>query len=80
MHMTALEAVSVYLPARVPIEKLAEPLGLTDMQVHNFRLEVELPAPLDKWREWELNLAGEDRDRWKKVRLTYPTELAPCSP
>ena len=36
--MTALEAVSVYLPpARMPIESLAGPLGLTDMQVKLFR-------------------------------------------
>lgn len=36
--MTALEAVSVYLPpARVPVETLAGPLGLTDMQVKLFR-------------------------------------------
>jgi 3-oxoacyl-[acyl-carrier-protein] synthase III len=36
--MTALEAVSVYLPpTRVPIENLAEPLGLTSMQVKLFR-------------------------------------------
>ncbi len=36
--MTALEAVSVYLPpTRIPIENLAGPLGLTDMQVRLFR-------------------------------------------
>jgi 3-oxoacyl-[acyl-carrier-protein] synthase III len=36
--MTALEAVSVYLPPlRVPIEHLADPLGLTDTQVKLFR-------------------------------------------
>jgi 3-oxoacyl-[acyl-carrier-protein] synthase III len=36
--MTALEAVSVYLPPlRVPIESLAGPLGLTDTQVKLFR-------------------------------------------
>ena len=36
--MTALEAVSVYLPpTRVPVETLAGPLGLTDMQVKLFR-------------------------------------------
>jgi 3-oxoacyl-[acyl-carrier-protein] synthase III len=36
--MTALEAVSVYLPPeRIPIETLAGPLGLTDMQVRLFR-------------------------------------------
>jgi 3-oxoacyl-[acyl-carrier-protein] synthase III len=36
--MTALEAVSVYLPPeRIPVETLAGPLGLTDMQVKLFR-------------------------------------------
>jgi 3-oxoacyl-[acyl-carrier-protein] synthase-3 len=36
--VTALEAVSVYLPpVRIPIETLAGPLGLTDMQVRLFR-------------------------------------------
>lgn len=36
--VTALDAVSVYTPAvRVPIESLAEPLGLTDIQVRLFR-------------------------------------------
>jgi 3-oxoacyl-[acyl-carrier-protein] synthase-3 len=36
--MTALEAVSVYLPPdRTPIETLAGPLGLTEMQVKLFR-------------------------------------------
>ncbi len=36
--MTALEAVSVYMPPlRIPIESLAGPLGLTDTQVKLFR-------------------------------------------
>lgn len=36
--MTALEAVSVYLPPeRIPVETLAGPLGLTGMQVKLFR-------------------------------------------
>ena len=36
--MTAMEAVSVYLPpTRTPVESLARPLGLTDMQVRLFR-------------------------------------------
>jgi hypothetical protein len=48
--------------------------------IHNFRLEVELPAPLNKGRGWDLKLAGGNKERWKKVRLTYPTELAPCRP
>ncbi|WP_243754405.1 3-oxoacyl-[acyl-carrier-protein] synthase III C-terminal domain-containing protein [Labedaea rhizosphaerae] len=37
-NVTALDAVSVYTPAfRVPLENLAEPLGLTDIQVRLFR-------------------------------------------
>ncbi|MEV4695269.1 3-oxoacyl-[acyl-carrier-protein] synthase III C-terminal domain-containing protein [Micromonospora echinospora] len=36
--MTAIDAVSVFLPQRrVPVESLAAPLGLTDMQVRLFR-------------------------------------------
>jgi 3-oxoacyl-[acyl-carrier-protein] synthase III len=36
--LTALDEVSVYLPAtRVPVERLAEPLGLSEMQVKLFR-------------------------------------------
>src|SRR5260370_35179769 len=35
--MTALEAVSVYLPVRIPSETRAGALGLTDMQVKLFR-------------------------------------------
>ncbi len=36
--MTALEAVSVYLPPeRIPVESLAGPLGLTEMQVKLFQ-------------------------------------------
>jgi 3-oxoacyl-[acyl-carrier-protein] synthase III len=35
--MTALEAVSVYLPPGIPVESLADSLGLTDMQVRPFR-------------------------------------------
>lgn len=41
--MTALEAVSTYLPKdRVPIDQLAEPLGLSPMQVRLFRRYHEL--------------------------------------
>lgn len=41
--MTALEAVATYLPKhRVPIDQLAEPLGLSPMQVRLFRRYHEL--------------------------------------
>jgi hypothetical protein len=48
--------------------------------IHNFRLELELPRPLDKWYPWELKLAGGNKERWKNVRLLYPTQLAPSGP
>jgi 3-oxoacyl-[acyl-carrier-protein] synthase-3 len=50
--MTALDAVSVYTPeTRVPIEDLAGPLGLTDIQVRLFR------------RFHGLDVVRQDRDR-----------------
>ena len=48
--------------------------------IHSFRLEVELPRPLDKYYSWELKFAGDNNERWKNVRLLYPTQLAPCGP
>jgi 3-oxoacyl-[acyl-carrier-protein] synthase-3 len=75
--MTALEAVSVYLPsARVPIESLAGPLGLTDMQVKLFRRfhglrevgrdpDPSLPALLMK------AAAGLDALRGQEHRIRY---------
>jgi 3-oxoacyl-[acyl-carrier-protein] synthase-3 len=75
--MTALEAVSVYLPpVRVPIESLAGPLGLTDMQVKLFRRfhglreisrdpDVSLPGLLMK------AAAGLDGLRGQEHRVRY---------
>ena len=48
--------------------------------LHTYRLEVELPERLNKPHAWELEIAGENRKRWKDVRLRYPTELAACGP
>lgn len=62
-------------------EKLAEVVNAFHQKmIHNFRLEIELPGPLDKWHEWELKLSGGNKNRWKNVRVAYPTELAPCGP
>ena len=44
----------------------------------NYRVEVELPAALEKPTSWELKLSEEGSVRWKNSRLNYPTELTPC--
>ena len=46
--------------------------------VQNYRLEIELPAPLDKPAKWELGFSQEGKARWKNARLTYPVQLASC--
>jgi hypothetical protein len=46
----------------------------------NYRIELELPAELDKPRKWEVRLSEGNRVRWNDARLNYPTELAPCNP
>jgi 3-oxoacyl-[acyl-carrier-protein] synthase III len=75
--MTALEAVSVYLPPeRIPVEALAGPLGLTEMQVKLFRRfhglrevgrdpDAPLPALLLK------AAAGLDALRGQEHRVRY---------
>ena len=75
--MTALEAVSVYLPpTRTPIESLAGPLGLTDMQVKLFR---RFHGLREVGRDPEASLyglllkaaAGLDALRGKEHRVRY---------
>ena len=75
--MTALEAVSVYLPpVRMSVESLAGPLGLTDMQVKLFRRfhglrevgrdpDASLPALLMK------AASGLDELRGQEHRVRY---------
>lgn len=48
--------------------------------IHNYLIEIETPVRIDKPRGWDLRLSPENKDRWKDVRVTYPTELAPCKP
>jgi hypothetical protein len=46
--------------------------------VQNYRLELELPLPLNKPRNWELKLAPARKDQWKNVVLKYPVQLLSC--
>lgn len=47
--------------------------------IYSFRLELELSKPLNKWRSWELKSSGDNKEKWKDVRLVYPSQLAACS-
>ncbi len=48
--------------------------------IHNYRMEVELPVPLAKERNWELKPADQNRERWKDASIIYPEKLEPCKP
>jgi von Willebrand factor type A domain len=51
-----------------------------DEMIHNYLIEVELPAKLDKATKWEVRLTEGSRLRWKNARLVYPEQLASCNP
>jgi len=44
-----------------------------------YRMEIELPSDLDKWREWKLELSMEKQRQFKESQLGYTRDLAPCS-
>lgn len=43
-----------------------------------YRLQIELPRPVDKLREWKLELAPLPRKTKQQAELVYPRELLPC--
>jgi len=46
----------------------------------NYRLNLELSAPMRKTSKWDLRLSEEGRQRWGNAQLNYPRELAACQP
>jgi DNA-binding transcriptional ArsR family regulator len=48
--------------------------------IQSYRMEVELPVPLTKERNWELKPADQNKERWKGARIVYPQELERCKP
>lgn len=48
--------------------------------VHSYRMEVEIPGPLDKRHTVELKPANAKEKRWKNVHITYPEVLEACKP
>jgi hypothetical protein len=48
--------------------------------IRSYRMEVELPVPLVKKRNWELKPADQNKERWKDATISYPEELEPCKP
>jgi len=43
-----------------------------------YRVEIELPSDVDKWREWKLALSKEKQQQFKNAQLGYTRDLAPC--
>ncbi len=54
-------------------------VSLYRLMLENYLLEVELPAPVDKWRGWKLEISKEKRRQLKNAAVAYPHELGPCS-
>jgi hypothetical protein len=44
-----------------------------------YRMKVELPTVVDKWREWKLELSRERQRQFQDSELGYTRDLAPCS-
>jgi hypothetical protein len=44
-----------------------------------YRLQVELPGPVNKEHEWNLELLDENGRKRKEVDILYPREILPCS-
>ncbi len=44
-----------------------------------YRIEIELPSPVDKWREWKLELTKEKQKQFKDSQLGYTRDLEPCT-
>lgn len=53
-------------------------LSLYRLMVENYLLEVEIPAPVDKWRRWRLEISKEKGRQFKDALVSYARELAPC--
>jgi len=43
-----------------------------------YRMEIELPVAVDKWREWKLELTKEKQKQFKDSELGYARDLEPC--
>jgi VWFA-related protein len=67
-----------YVDAKVMEQVSAALNNFHHNMLHASLLEVELPGPPDKKRNWELKPSAENRKRWKDVRIIYPEELEPC--
>lgn len=60
-------------------ERMAAQLRyLYDLMVSFYQLEIELPAPVDKQRHWDLEVVDKHGKTRKGVSLFYPQELMPC--
>lgn len=79
VHRTGGEVI---VPANLDSpEQSAEAIRQLSRRVtEDYVLEVELAMSMKKYSTWELKLSGDERKKWKGALISYPAELAPCSP
>lgn len=68
-----------------PDEKGRAALSLSIAQLYRemgqfYRLEVELPVPVDKPRDWHLEMVNEHGKKAREWRVAYQSVLLPCNP
>ena len=44
-----------------------------------YRMEIELPSGVDKWREWNLELSKKKQREFKDFQLGYTRTVPPCT-
>ncbi len=59
---------------------LASSAHTYDQIAHMYELPIDLPQPVDKPREWKLEVVGPDGKRRKDLTLAYPRLLVPLTP
>lgn len=50
-----------------------------ETMLSGYRMEIELPAAVDKWREWKLEFTKERQKQLRGSQLGYTRDLAPCT-
>ncbi|MBI2957014.1 MAG: VWA domain-containing protein [Acidobacteria bacterium] len=57
---------------------IGAPFGLYAQMAAFYRVEVELPEPVDKARSWKLEVVDAEGKRRQGLTLVYPNKLVPC--
>jgi hypothetical protein len=66
------------LPARERAELISTSRGFAQAIDEFYRLQLQLPTPLDKPRDLKLEIVDSSGTREKGAHVIYPTQLVPC--